>query len=254
MAKTAKLHEILAVESKLEQQMRKTVADLSNTFTGKHAHFNRVITTFTPIAEGAPAEITEKQEMQTTVPKELGWIAPFIAKSLDASYQVSVGNTLAKADILLDDGSVFLSDVPASTLLELEDRLDLIKGLVLAIPTLDPVKGFVPETGETGVYKSSQPNKRERTVKTSEPVVLYPATDKHPAQVQLVSVDRPTGSLTTEIWSGALTVNDKGAMIERVESLSRAVRQARSRANNVELDPSANKIGQAIVNHVFDLS
>src|SRR5205807_141875 len=107
--------------------------------------------------------------LQSTVPDELRWISDFLVRSLDVSYQVSEANTAARANVELEDGTVLLSNVPATTLLELEKRMKEMQDLVNSIPTLDPAKGFKqdPDRG-ANVYKARE-DVRTRTKKTQRP-------------------------------------------------------------------------------------
>lgn len=247
-----KLHELLAIESNLEGQMNKTRAELVNTFEKKRHLFEEKRVTFRPLAEGEP-EVTEAQsDIQSTVPKELDWISNFIIKALDASYQVAEANTKARADVVLDDedeDSVILNNVPATTLLELEKRMAEVHHLLSAIPTLDPAKGFTLDLNRTHVYQA-RPVTKNRTKKVNKPVVLYDATDKHPAQVQLVTEDVPVGTIYEQEWSGLITPAQKAEFLARIETLIRAIRRARSRANEQEVDKSR-KIGAALMRYVL---
>lgn len=245
----AKLHQLLAVENSLEGQANKTRAELTNTFEKKRHLLESKVTTFTPFGEGESS--TESQsDIQTTVAKELKWVSGFILKALDASYQVAEANTQARADIVLEDGTTLITGVPATSLLELEKRMTEIQALVTAIPTLDPAKGFSQDpNGEKGVFQARQVNKT-RTKKDKVVMVLYAATAEHPAQVQLVDKDIPTGTVSEQEWSSMLTPAVKAELINRVEVLSRAIRSARAKANETEVDVEK-KIGAKLLNYVF---
>jgi hypothetical protein len=137
----AKLHELLAAENPLKSQAVQVRSDLITTFEKKRHLFGRKIVTFTPSADGAQMVTEEQSDLQSTVKKELAWIKGLWAKALDAAYQVAETNTKARADVIIDDGTILLKDVPATALLELEKRADEIHILVSSIPTLDPPKG-----------------------------------------------------------------------------------------------------------------
>lgn len=249
--KAVKLHELLAVSGKLRSQADKTRGELMATFEKKRHLFTEKTVTFKPLEENALSVREEQLDLNTTVPKELKWVSEFIVKALDVAHQVEVGNTTAKADVVLEDGTVILKDVPATSLLQMEKRLNEIREFVGAIPTLDPAKGFSPDPdrGE-GVYKAREEVKT-RTKKSTEVITKAPATDKHPAQVELVAVDKPTGSIVTQEWSGLITTASKGDMLERVEDVTQAVKRARSRANDLEVSPDLHKIGSKIVRYIF---
>lgn len=246
-----KLHELLAVDSNMKKQADSTRSDLMNTFDKKKHHFTQKLVTFEPVEDGAPPVTEEQLDLQTTVKKELVWISDHITRSLDVSYQVAIANTTAKADVVLEGGETLLKAVPATSLLELEKRVNEVRELVAAIPTLDPAKGFSLDKDRGADIFVARDSIRVRTKKIQEPLVLAPATDKHPAQVQLVSKDVASGNVKTQEWSGMLTTADKGDMLDRVEALARAIKKARARANETEIDPSANKIGKALLAYVF---
>jgi hypothetical protein len=245
-----KLHELLAIEGSLETQATKVRTDLMGTFDKKRHHFEEKRTTFTPSGEGQQAVTEAMLDIQTTVQKELAWIQPHLRKALDASFRVAVTNQFAVADIRLEDGTVIASGIPATALLELEKRMAEIHALVLTIPTLDPAKGFIPDIQRGGgIYIAREVNKT-RTKKIQKPVVLYDATKEHPAQVQLVGEDIPVGNIQEQEWSGLITPAEKAELIDRTEQVARAVRQARSRANEAEVDTSRG-VADALLNRIF---
>jgi hypothetical protein len=246
-----KLHEILAVNTNLAAQAAKTRTELMETFKKKVHHFTEKQVSFQPFEEGQPPVVESQLDLQTTVKKELVWLAPFLDKAIDAAYQVAEANTSARADVVLDDGTVLLSNMPATSLLELEKRAKELHDFVYSIPTLDPAKGFSEDSQRgDGVYRARDDHKK-RTKKETKVLVLAPATDKHPAQAQTYVEDVPIGDIVTLEWSGLLTVADKGDMLSRVEDFTRAVKQARSRANDLTVDTRDQKIGQKITDFIF---
>lgn len=253
----AKLHELLAVDGNLRKQADSTRKDLINTFDKKKRHFTKKIVTFTPSSEngdGAAREPVKEEvlDLQTTVKRELDWITDHVTKALDVAHQVSVANTQAKADVVLENGVTLLKSVPATSLLELEKRMNEIRELVAAIPTLDPVLGFSPATEEgIGIFVAREVV-RTRTQKETIPIELSKATDKHPANVQLISKDVPIGTVKTQEWSSMLTTGEKGEMLDRVEILARAVKKARSRANELDVEVAGHKIGNTLLKYVFE--
>lgn len=247
-----KLHEILAVARNLETQATKTRTELAGTFEKKRHLFAESLVTFVPV--GADAEpVTEKQSgLQTTVKRELKWIKPFLANAMDAKVQIDVANNGAKADVILETGKTLLTDIPGISLLELEKRMEELHAFVAQIPTLDPAKDFTAAPDRGNDIFQARPDVRTRTAKVQKALVLYPATDKHPAQTQLVSEDVPTGKVTTQEWSGMITTTEKGEILERVEILARAIKKARSRANDIVV-PEAPKVGDVMLSYVFGL-
>jgi len=250
----AKLHELLAIETNLANQTQKCRMELINTtFAKKTHHFGSKRVTFTPLTEGAPQETVEQSDIQTTVAKELNWIGAMLMKSWDAAYQIDVLNTVAKADVLMteDENQVLLKDVPTTALLQLGHHLQEVHDLLVALPTLDPAKGFEQDPQrEKGIYKAREITK-PRGKKNQRPMVLYEATKEHPAQVQMVTEDITVGHLLEQEWSSMITPVQKSEMLDRCDKLIRAVKRARSRANEMQLDLSATKIGKALIDYLF---
>ena len=248
-----KLHELLAVEGNLENQAAKVTSELKAAFEKKRHLFEEKRLVFTPNGENQNAVVESQSNIQTTVLKELELLTPFLAKSLDASYRVSEANTIARADVKLElDSGEFtlLTGVPATTLLELEKRLNEITNLINAVPTLDPAKGFEPDTNKgLGYYQARKINKT-RTKKEKVVLIKYAATKEHPAQTELIDQDTPIGTVQEQEWSGLITPSEKSDLLSRVEILARAVRQARSRANEVEVDTSK-KIANKLLGYIF---
>lgn len=247
----AKLHELLAVGTNLDNQTSKTRADLKNTFDKKRHLFEQKLVTFKSNEEGVAAVTESQSDIQSTVSKELEWITGIIARSIDVGHQVDVANTQAKADIVTENDEVIAKDVPATSLLQLEKELKEFHALLNTIPTLDPAKGFSQdEAREKGIFKARDVNK-VRTKKSAKPIVLFPATKEHPAQTQMIAEDIPTGTIVEQEWSALLTPSMKGDLIDRVEVLTRAVKKARARANELEIDVAGHKIGKKLLDYIL---
>lgn len=247
-----KLHELLAGETNLENQANKCRTDLVETFAKKRHLFEEKRLVFTPSEEGKPAQIEAQSEMASTVTKELAWIQGHLTKALDASFQVADTNTRAAADIILDDdkNTILAKSVPATALLELEKRCVEVQQLIAAIPTLDPAKGFKEDKDRgAGIYRARELVKT-RTQKQPKVIIKYEATKEHPAQTEMFSIDAPIGIINEQEWSALITPGDKSALFDRIEMLTRAVRRARSRANDTEVDLTK-KIGKSLLNFVF---
>lgn len=250
MAKTAKLHELLAVDGNQKGQADKARGDLAQTFEKKRHLFTEKLVTFHPDGEGAVSVTEEQLDIQTTVRKELAWLADLWAKAIDTAYQVDLGNTAARADIVLDDGTVMATSVPATALLQLEKRTNEMHDLVSRIPTLDPAKGFEPDPAKgKGIYRA-RVDTRTRMKKSMRVVVGYEATKEHPAQVQYVNEDVPVGRIQTQEWSGMITPAEKAEMFDRVERLRRAIKSARARANE-QVVSATDTIGDTLLKFVF---
>lgn len=248
--RATKLHELLAVEKNLEGQAQKTRTELSKTFQDKRHLFAKKLVTFKPNTE-APETTEEQSDIQTTVREEIKWLKPILSKALDASHQIDVANTIAKSDIVSEDGMVLVAGVPSTSLLRLEHRVQEIHDLIASIPTLDPAKGFLEDKAAgVGVYKARDVQKF-RTKKEFKPVVIVPPTKEHPAQVEKLYEDVPIGTTLTQEWSALITPDSKAKLLDKCDQLARAIKRARARANEQEVDVKAHKVGAALLDYVF---
>lgn len=182
---------------------------------------------------------------------EIEAINKHIAKAMDIGYQVDMANATAIADVVLEDGTVLLTQIPATALLQLEHRLKDVADLVAAIPTLDPAKGFTIDLSKAGGIYKARDVRKIKTEKQDKPVTIAKATDKHPEQAVLKTYDVPIGHLLEQEWSGLITPATKSDLHDRVEIVTRAVKTARAKANNVEIDTKPLKVGKTLLEYIF---
>lgn len=251
--KTTKLHELLAVHDNLKGQSTKVTKDTMGSFSSKRHLFEAKVKLVRSLKDNEP-DVTESQSsIETTVAKEVMFVVKHLTSLINVSSQIDAANTGARADILNEDGSVFMKDVPAGTLLNLEKhRIPELRDFIHSIPTLDSAKGFTPATDMGPGYYKAREVIKDREKKSRETVVLYPHSDKHPAQVQLVETQVKVGTILEQEWSALLTPAQKADLLENVEELYRMVAKARSKANDHAVDTSENKIGKALLDFVFE--
>lgn len=244
MSQTAKLHELLAAE-----QERKGLADRLRShvvegFRSGSTHFMGQRRTFRPFAvdedagHGAGERLEAETRIVKTVPEELGRLMAGWGKALDLAHLIDQANTEAKADVSVE-GEVVLARVPATFLLQLEKRLREIRTVFKEVPTFDPVRRW---EGDPGADKEhvlrAEPTVTIRKQRQRKYNVMVEATKEHPAQVDVVEVDEPVGEIRTHEWTGMISPRRKAALLEQVDTLIAAVKTARSRANEVEVDPT----------------
>lgn len=187
------------------------------------------------------------QLVQLRVDEAIAAVRGDLVSWIDIAATRDIGNTDAKADIVID-GVVIAADVPATTLLWLEKRADDLYKFVSGFPTLPTDEQWAYNVDDQ-IWRSA-PTETVRTSKVAEVITLAAATDHHPAQTQLVQVDRREGVWTTVKLSGAIPQSSVRAMIDRVSKLRVAVKAARARANEVEVAQA--RIGDRIIGFVFD--
>lgn len=238
-----KLCEVIALVSGRKTETQKKITDLHQ-LTQKPLLFAGAHRTYQPREEGDTELLPdERQEIQLTVSNVLVEAEKSLTTLYDLVVTQDTGNTKAVADITLADGRVVMKDVPVTSLLYLEKQLDDLKKFYATLPTTDPAKNWSIDPA-TGNFRSV--TRKTRTKRNKVPIVLYPATDKHPAQTQLVEEDKIVGDYTTVEVSGAISPSFKTVLLERVAAMKDAVVVARERANQTPVEQR--KLGQSIFN------
>lgn len=249
--KETKLHEILAAEKSVTS---KATLLLQETLTklGKGHFFEGHLKTLTMIQEGPTkaaieAAAREHKALPTTVQDTLNYTMASWANAENLLATKNLTNQSAKADIMI--GATKLAEgVPIDELMGLENRLVELRKIFHAVPTLDASK--VWKKGDLPFTYLAEPEIATKTDKTIDAKVLYPATDKHPAQVKEYSYDETVGQFTRVITSGATTTYAKAEALTRLDDLIVAVKQARTRANDIPATKL--NVGSAIADYLME--
>jgi hypothetical protein len=243
-----KLHELLAAEKTPTGAWNQLYEDTLKKFKNP-AHFfqghSKSLQMITESPENAATEAQNRDEkpVTTTVLDTLQYALDIFAKAEDLQYQKNKTNTRALGTVNFR-GAPILLDLPVDELLGLENRLTKIRLLFEAIPTLDATKDWI-DSPMRDVWVTKYPEDTVKTEKIVVPVVMSPATDKHPAQVQAIGKDVVVGKFTQVKRSGEATAQQKADMLKVVDELIVEVKQARMRAN--ETDAITDKIASRIV-------
>lgn len=241
MAKQApKLHELLAAERTVTNASTLLLKETESKFGKDHFFAGndktlRLIND-SPIKDAMEQAARETRPLTTTVPDTLEYFFKSWAKSEDLLFQKNRTNQKAIADIEFN-GDVIAKDIPVDELMGLESRLEVLRGLIQKTPTLDASKKWVKDINQGDhVWKTEQPEVATKTEKEVSSVVLYAATDKHPAQIKEVSKDVVVGSFSNMRFSGAITSRAKADALKNIDILISEVKKARTRANNVDVE------------------
>lgn len=251
-----RLHELLAVEQELKGAADKARNMTMEQFTKAKALFYGQRRTFRPFAvdEARGEQPGERLEAETrlvqTVPEALEQVTAAFQEAVDVSYQIDRANTRAVADLVVD-GQVIAQQVPATFLLQLEKRVRSLRDVLEASPTFDPVRLWVLDAGadKRHVFRA-EPVTTLRKQRVRKYNVMVEATKEHPAQVDVVEIEDAVGEIRTYEWSGMLSPATKTTLLTRVDNLLRAIKEARSRANNVEIDPE-DRVGRALAEFIL---
>ena len=233
--KKSVLHELLAVEGDLDGAHKKILEETRVTFTKKSDHFmgqHRKLEMFIEDGINYPEEY---KAIDTTVHKKLGHMKKTEIRYFDAMLQKEATNQTAFADLVVDGVTIGLS-LPATFLLGMETRLKHLRSAYEVIPTLQPGIEWEKDAAQgQDIYKMAKPIEKLKTETIIEPVVLYEATKDHPAQVKEISRVNTVGKYIITGWSGMITPAEKSALLEKIDKLIRAFKQARQRANTTEV-------------------
>lgn len=240
-----KLNQVVAIE-----KGAKTIGEQAVTGAYHQAQklgpWSGVIRTYQPKDDDGDRLPSESTRVQVKGQDVLNSVRLNLGRLLDVTATKDEGNTQARADVVVD-GEVVLSQLPVPTLLYLEKKLaDLQNSVLRSLPVVDPADSWEWDENQ-GVYKA-EPVETVRTKKVPRSFTKAPATDKHPAQVEVFTEDVAVGTWTTTKLSGAFTETRKAELLAKVQRLIQAVKAAREEANVTEVRDV--RIGEAVFDYL----
>lgn len=242
----AKLHQLIALEKGVKSQRYSDVSELHK-LCQKPQLFSGFSKTYQKRDEESEDLPGESQKIQQVVADLLTQTCAGYQDWWTITARKEWANTHATADIVVN-GQVLAAAVPVTFLLFLEKQLTDIRTFVDKLPTLDATEDWTLDQS-TGHYKTPMVS-THRTKKVQRPIVLYDATPEHPAQTQLITEDVVAGYWQTIKHSAAMTMPAKQAMAARVETLLRAVKEAREAANSIE-EVQVPPVAEALLGYIL---
>jgi hypothetical protein len=241
----ARLNQIIAIEKGVKSQ---AYAELTNTHqqVQKLQLLMGISRTYRPINDEGERFPDESTKVQLSAEKVLRDTADMLARMFDITATKDWGNTLAKADVVVN-GNVLLKAVPVTYLLFLEKQLVDLQTFVKKLPVLDQAEQWTFDPA-ADTYATS-PVETTRTKKILRNHVKAEATPQHPAQVEVYTEDVVVGYWNTVKFSGALPAARVNELLERVHALQDAVKFAREEANNTETTDQ--RVGAPIFDYLF---
>jgi hypothetical protein len=240
-----KLSQILAIEKGKRTAFNREYSDLHKA-TQKPDVMNGHSRTFKPSDEDGEHFPPENKRVQFEYGDVCKQVAAKLTELFDVTATKDWANCSAKADVMLN-GETFLEQVPVTHLLFLEKQLTDLHTFVDKMAELDPGESWTLDPNTN--HFRSEPVSTHKTKKLQVPIVLHPATPEHPAQTQLVTKDVIIGYWETTKFSGAIPKPKKKEILERIETLSDAVKFAREQANSTEVDKQ--HVGAKVLKFVF---
>jgi hypothetical protein len=253
-----KLYELLAVEGAAQARAVKLVLETKAVLSNKENLFKghvRTLKLFNQDATKAEEILTLEQKdstqvkVETTVPDSINYMACVVGDYWDAMYQKEATNQMAKADVIID-GVVIIKDAPATFLLAMEARLKDLRPILEAIPTLAPGVDWQLDANYAmpNVYRGPVITDT-KTKEDTEYRHVFEPTDKQPGQFVPVKTQFNIGRYTRTDWSGLISPADKARRIEQFDKFEGAIKQARQRANAV--DVVAMKVSDDLMTALF---
>lgn len=241
----AKLNQIVAVVSGKKSQAQKAVTEIYKRLQ-KQGLFEGISRTYTPLDEDGETQPSEKKQVQYKARQAMTEARQAMRDVFDATATQDWGNCEARGDVVVE-GKTVLEQVPVTYMLFLEKQLTDLHTFVQQIPVLDPGESWTWDE-KTDCY-ATDATITNRTKKTPRSHILYEATEKHPAQVEMYHEDVKVGEWRTVRFSSALAAQEKNEMILRVRKLKEAVKFAREEANSREVDNV--EVGNKVFDFVF---
>jgi hypothetical protein len=240
-----KLNQIVAVEKGVKTNAQRALTDAYHAIQVDGPMMG-LARTYQPRTEEGEKLPDESTKVQYTVADKLDEVRSALVRLIDVTATKDYANADTTADVVVD-GETLVTNAPVPFLLFLEKWLTDVRTFVSKLPVLDPAITWEPD--EISNLWRSKSVVTTRTRKTPKAHVLYPATERHPAQVESFNVDEVIGDYTTTRFSGAITKGRRDELVARVDTLLRAVKFAREEANAAEV--SDETVGKTVLDFLF---
>lgn len=234
-----KLHTIIALRDAVKNRAAQALKTLHRD-SQKTDLYEGLTRSYRPKDDDGDQLPAENRNVQLNADNMLNGLVDAVSRNWNLMATMDAGNQHAFADVVVPvvggrDGETrtIMENVPATHLLYLARELDDVYTFVSKLPTLDPTQVWRYDANVAA--QVAAPVTTHRTVKVLQNHVKYEATDKHPAQVETFTADVVAGYWTLVRRSGALPVERKLRLLQRITTLQLAVKEARERANEVEV-------------------
>jgi len=234
-----KLHQHLAVEEAKATIYKNTMEEAIQTFAKReHLMKGRITNQQSKLDEEDalydeyPSK-TETLPVAETVIGKIKWVLQHASAYYDLAAQKDAANCQARADLIIN-GKVIVKDLPAITLLFIENKLKGIRNMLAQSKTLDAARNWEKHESQPNVWEAD-PSIRTIKQSVSEYVTASPATEKHAAQVVQVTTEKIRALSTAVELSGFMPTAQKADLLMRCDELIQASKQARQTANDQEV-------------------
>lgn len=241
-----KLNTAVAIEKSVKQSATEQVTEVHTKCKQHPGLFNGQTRTYQSINVEGDQFPSENVKVQLTADHVLDVLRQQYTAQFDATATKDSGNQIGKASVVVD-GKTIITGAPVPFLLFAEKQLAYVKTFIEKIPALDGVETWTKDL-ESQLYKS-EPTKAVKSKKVQKVLTLAQATDKFPAQAQVITDDEQVGYWTHTRLSGAISAVKKRELLDKVEKLCTAFALAREEANDTVIP--AVQCGDNIFSYLF---
>lgn len=224
------LHQLNAVLNGFKPQAKRTTTDCYHRVQ-KLPELTGLERTFHPDKDDDQGLPPQGNRVRQLAADAVGEAAEALKRLFDLQHMQDVSNCVARADIVLDNGTVLLADVPVTTLMFLRKQLADWRTFVDKLPVHDAADKWTWSDGH-GAW-AAEPFETIGTEKELQVITLHPGSDKHPAQVSARDIDVRRGVWRTTKLTGAMPAARVRELRDRVDRLIEAVKVAQETANSV---------------------
>lgn len=253
---TQQLHTLLALRDSVKSRKTQQLTETHRLST-KHDLYEGLTRSYRPRDEDGDQLPPENKNVQVNADTMLNQLVQVLSRDWDMMASIDTTNQQATADVKVPTGATtpagepvyrtILRDVPATYLLFLARELDDVYTFVSKLPLLDPSERWSYDANVMAYV--TEPVQTHRTKKIRRNHVKAPATDRHQADVEVFTEDVVVGDWALVRRSGALPLERKAQLLQRVDELRLAVREARERANQT---PVTNvTVSRQVFDHLF---
>lgn len=242
---TRVLNQVIAIEKGVKSRVMSRIDELDKQLQ-KNDLVSGIARSYQPKDDGGEQLPPENKKVTLVASLAVAEIAKLTGEYLNVVATKDYANCNAKADIKVD-GAVLLAGVPVTHLLFLEKQFVDLQTLVGRVQTLDETEDWSKDANGDTFRSATQAT--HRTKKVQRPIVLYNATPEHPAQTQLITDDVIVGFWSTQKLSGALQKPVQRAILNKIQKVIDAVKEAREAANSISADDQV--AGSKLLDFIF---
>ncbi len=245
MTKKVALNKIVAVEKAVKSSSYKRFTKVHQKLQ-KTALLSGISRIYRPRDDDGDLLPAEQTRVQVRAQDAMREVTEELTRLFDVVATKDWANMQARANVEVE-GQVLLENVPVTYLLFLEKQLNDLKTFVDKLPVLDASE--VWQWDENQACYATAPQETHRTKKVPRVLVKYEATEEHPAQTEVWHEDVVVGYWRTIRFSGALPAQRVKRLLDRIDTLSTAVKYAREEANSLKVEDV--KVGAKVLNWIF---